>query len=532
VTVRIETPASIADARIVGARQAPSQCVGGPNIGHLWPQTQGRFWLVPHPPPVYIARVTTSIDTAAAPAALDPEVCRRARLSRDPRFDGEFYLAVLTTGIYCRPVCPARAPAEQNVRYYRSAVEAARDGYRPCLRCRPESAPNSAAWQGTGTTVRRALQLIEQGALNNGTLPELAARLGVGERYLRKLFQRELGVSPVALALNQRLLFAKKLLAETSLPVTQVAFAAGFGSVRRFNSAIDAHFRLAPTALRRATGKQPAREGVTLQLQYRPPYDWDGVAAFFARHAVTGVEAVDGGEYRRNLVLDAGPGWIRVRPQPGRNALRLDLHLPDQRLLMPVVAQVRRMFDLDANPGAIRDVLARDPLLRPLVERFPGVRSPGWWSLHEAATRAIVGQQVSTAAARGILSRLAQACAGAAPPEFPGPAALAALDDAHFPMPGRRRDTLRALWALQTATGADVPMADIAALAGVGPWTVAMSAMRGTGQPDSLPATDLGVVRAWQRLGHDDIPGLRGHADAWRPWRSYATNLLWRSLES
>ena len=209
-------------------------------------------------------------EDASAP---DPGACRRARLSRDRRFDGEFFIGVTTTGIYCRPICPARTPAEKNVRYYRSAAQAAQAGFRPCLRCRPESAPGSPAWNGTSTTVQRAMQLIDQGALNTGTIAALADRLGIGERYLRKLFQRELGVSPTALALNQRLLFAKKLLAETRLPVTEVAFAAGFGSVRRFNSAVREHFRLSPTALRSGGKETRNGAGARLQLHYRPPYD-------------------------------------------------------------------------------------------------------------------------------------------------------------------------------------------------------------------------------------------------------------------
>ncbi|MAT94483.1 MAG: 3-methyladenine DNA glycosylase 2 [Halioglobus sp.] len=470
----------------------------------------------------------TEIDTVAGPA-LDPRVCRRARLSRDPRFDGAFFLAVRTTGIYCRPVCPARAPAEQNVTYYASAELAARDGYRPCLRCRPESAPGSPAWMGTSTSVRRALALIRAGALNDGSVAQLAARLGVGERYLRKLFQRELGVSPAALALNQRLLFAKKLLAETSLPMTQVAFAAGFSSVRRFNSAVRSHFRLTPQDLRRHTGSAGDGSRISLQLNYRPPYDWDGVLAFFARHAIDGVEAVDDGTYRRHFATTQGPGELSVASLRDRDALALQLSLPDQRLLMPLVARIRRMFDLDANPAAIAAVLGEDPSLRSLLRRNPGIRAPGHWSPWEAAVRAVVGQQVSTRAARGILGRFATAVpAGAAARVFPPPAALLALGDSDFPMPASRRDTLRALARLCGEREDELDLEALAALRGVGPWTVAMVDMRGCGRPDSLPLTDLGIARAWRALA-GDTP-LREHARHWRPWRSYAANLLWRSL--
>jgi AraC family transcriptional regulator of adaptative response / DNA-3-methyladenine glycosylase II len=463
---------------------------------------------------------------------LDPEVCRRARLSRDPRFDGEFFLAVRTTGIYCRPICPARPPAEKNVTYYRSSTQAAQAGFRPCLRCRPESAPDSAAWKGTSTTVQRALRLIQQGALNDGSLAQLAERLGIGERYLRKLFQRELGVSPQAVALNQRLLFAKKLLAETSLPITDVAFAAGFGSVRRFNSAVRTQFKLTPGDLRTQPRGSPGGTGITLQLQYRPPYDWQGIANFFSRHAIAGVETVTEQSYQRNLWLAGAPASFRVRPLRGKHALQLELQLPDHSLLLPVVTQVRRMFDLDANPAVIRDSLGQDPLLAPLLERFPGIRAPGSWSLYESSIRAIVGQQVSTAAARSICARLAAATSDdPRHPVFPGAAAIAALDDSHFPMPGRRRETLRNLCEQFSGREQALDLPSLAALKGVGPWTVAMVNMRGSGDPDTFPNKDLGLEKAWQAVSGGGIP-LQNHSALWRPWRAYAANLLWRSLSA
>lgn len=462
---------------------------------------------------------------------LNPELCRQARLSRDPRFDGEFFLAVRTTGIYCRPICPARAPAEKNVTYYPSAVQAARAGYRPCLRCRPESAPDSPAWQGSSTTVQRALELIKQGALNQGSLEELAQRLGVGERYLRKLFQRDLGISPQAVALNQRLLFAKKLLAETDLPITEVAFAAGFGSVRRFNSAVREQFRLSPGQLRRRHEQSKPLSSVKLQLQYRPPYDWEGVISFFSRHALEGVESADPDGYQRNIELHNEPAAIFVRPLKGKNALELELQLPDHSQLMSIVARVRRMFDLDANPAAIAETLGRDKVLAALVEAYPGIRAPGSWNLFESSIRSIVGQQVSTAAARGICSRIAAATsADKQHPVFPGASAIATLDDHHFPMPGRRRDTLRELCRQFSGCEDNLDTEALAALKGVGPWTVAMVAMRGGGDPDVFPNRDLGLENAWKNLGGESR--LTHHAANWRPWRSYAANLLWRSLSA
>jgi AraC family transcriptional regulator of adaptative response / DNA-3-methyladenine glycosylase II len=461
---------------------------------------------------------------------LDPRLCQQARQSRDPRFDGEFFVAVKTTGIYCRPVCPARAPAERNVHYYRSAAQAAASGYRPCLRCRPESAPGSPAWRGSSATVSRALRLIEEGALADASVAALANRLGVGERYLRKLFQRELGVSPQGVALNQRLLFAKKLLAETSLPITEVAFAAGFGSVRRFNSAVREHFRLTPGQLR---GRKlaPVENGLPLELHYRPPYDWAGVMDFFSRHAVAGVEAVTAEAYQRNISIDGKPASFTVEHRPANQALRVVLRLPDARQMLPVVARIRRMFDLDANPATIHSQLAKDPALAPLLARFPGIRAPLAWSLFESSVRTIVGQQVSVAAARGVCSRLAAACTGRNEvATFPDAASLAALGDQHFPMPTRRRDTLRKLATDYSGRDTSLDLASLAEYRGVGPWTVSMVAMRGVGDPDIFPSGDLGLEKAWAAVtAPGEKPGNE-HTCNWRPWRSYAANLLWRSL--
>ncbi|MDO8863376.1 AlkA N-terminal domain-containing protein [Haliea sp. E1-2-M8] len=463
---------------------------------------------------------------------LDPEVCRRARLARDARFDGLFFLAVRTTGIYCRPVCPARPPAEQNVAYFREASQAAAAGFRPCLRCRPEAAPGSPAWQGSSVTVQRALELIRAGALNEGSLAALCARLGVGERHLRKLFQRELGVSPVAVAHNQRLLFARQLLQETTLPVIDIAHAAGFGSVRRCNSAFQSSFSKPPSAMRRPPQASSTRADIRLQLQYRPPYDWDGVLDFFSRHAVEGVESADDECYRRTILWQQQPGAICVRHLPARQALELELRLPDLAAMMPVVQRVRRMFDLDANPGVIAASLGQEPALATLLQRFPGLRSPVCWSVEEATVRAIVGQQVSIVAARTVCSRLAAAAAPEAgnAREFPAPAAIAALEDSHFPMPTRRRDTLRAVCQL-LAAGEELTVAQLLALPGIGPWTAAMVAMRGHGQPDAFPPRDLGLMRAWEALPQAADP-LHQASERWQPWRAYAANLLWRSLDT
>lgn len=462
-----------------------------------------------------------------APPPLDSEHCRTARLSRDPRFDGEFFLAVRTTGIYCRPVCPARPPAERNVTYFRLASQAAQAGYRPCLRCRPESAPGSPAWEGTSTTVQRALRLIHEGALSENGLAGLAARLGIGERYLRKLFQQELGISPQAVALNERLLFAKKLLTETSLPVTDVAFAAGFGSVRRFNSTFRERLDLTPGQLRGQRRKAAKGVPISLQLHYRPPYDWEGVIDFFRHHAVAGVEEVTASGYRRNFSIAGEPAWLEVGRGRRAGALELALSLPDYSHLLPTVNRVRRMFDLDANPSVIEASLGRSPAFRPLLAARPGSRSPGHWSLFEAAIRAIVGQQVSTAAARGICASLARACNPAGHPVFPRAGDIASLDDSCFPMPGRRRDALRALCNTYRDREDELDLEALGQFKGVGPWTVAMVAIRGAGDPDIFPRGDLGLERTWDKISNN-TGKLQEHAEQWRPWRSYAANLLWR----
>ncbi len=472
-------------------------------------------------------------------STINPEICRRARLARDPRFDGEFFVAVKTTGIYCRPICPARPPAEKNVLYYKHAAEAAESGYRPCLRCRPESAPNSPAWRGTSTTVQRALDLIQVGVLDSGSLQELADRLGVGERYLRKLFQREVGVSPLAVAHNQRLLFAKKLLLESDLPMTDVAFSSGFGSVRRFNSAVRSGLGFSPGELRaKRRGSNESCAEISLQLHYRPPYDWAGVIDFFGRHALAGVEEVSLDSYRRNILVDGKPGHIHISPIIGRNALQLTLRSTEHKQLMPIVTRVRRMFDLDANPAMVHEALSEDPVLAKLIGQTPGIRSPIQWSIYEAGVRAIVGQQVSIQAARNVCARLVEAThQGGGDRVFPSPGAIAPLDDSCFPMPTRRRDTLREFCRLSGLCDSPLALESFAELKGIGPWTTAMVAMRGYGNPDIFPMGDLGLIKAYESL-RGKLPQTRSSGELkdmtgqWRPWRSYAANLLWRSLSA
>ena len=494
----------------------------------IQPQIQGRLWLVDRSHASYSWAMKT----------LDSTICRQARLSRDPRFDGEFFLAVTTTGIYCRPVCPARPPLERNVRYYRTAAEAAQQGFRPCLRCRPESAPQSPAWRGTTTTTERGLKLIGEGYLNQHSLSQLAARLGVGERYLRKLFQQKLGVAPSVIAQTQRLHFAQKLLLETDLSITEIAHASGFGSLRRFNSASRAAFGCAPGALRRTRKTSKVAGGFLLELSYRPPYDWPGVLGFFRRHQVAGMETVSDAGYQRNLRTAKGYAQIRVWPHATKSALNLELKLADNSELMEVVATVRRMFDLDAQPADIGEALATDPLLEPLLQACPGVRSPVVASVFESTIRAVLGQQVSIDAARKLCAKLIDLCDSAVEregeqrPVFPLPQQVAQLPDAALPMPASRRRTVRAVseyFTNRDDSDRQTILTELGEISGIGPWTTGILAMRGFADPDSFPVNDLVLIKAFQRLEAIEKRQMSKRAEHWKPWRSYAANLLWRS---
>ncbi len=481
---------------------------------------------------------------------LDRRICDRARLARDSRFDGLFFIGVLSTGIYCRPVCPARAPKEENIAYFPTAAAAAEAGLRPCLRCRPETAPGSPAWNGTSATVSRALQLIRRGTFNADGIEDLAARLGVGGRHLRRLFQTHLGASPKALVTTQKTLFAKQLLDETRLSIAQIAFAAGFGSIRRFNAAFQKIYGRTPSSLRRRKLRPGDDAGSTvpceLTLAYRPPFDWPAMLSFFESRAIAGVEKVVHGAYHRTVRLDRSRGWISVIPVADAPALRLIAVIDDPRDLIHVVARVRRMFDLDANTAAIHEVLAVDPVLRPILRRRPGLRLPGAWDPFEVAVRAVVGQQISVRGARTIAGRIVEQ---AGPPVtgdtlpgltryFPTARELSAGSLYGIGMPTRRKDTLAAL-SRAVASGEiawEVPgsleafVRRLTRLPGIGDWTAQVIAMRALGEPDAFPAADLGIARALSRDG----PGLtrrqiNERAENWRPWRAYAAICLWHA---
>lgn len=475
----------------------------------------------------------------------DPTVLERARLSRDPRFDGKFFIAVTSTGIYCRPICPASpSPRRSNVRYFVSAAAAAEAGFRPCLRCRPEAAPGTAAWLGTSAVVRRALRLINEGALDEASVEEFASRVGVGPRHLDRLFLQHVGASPLAVAHTRRLHFAKRLIDESDLPMTQIALAAGFGSLRRFNDAFQKAYQRAPRELRRQ-GRQPLthRDGdeVSLALAYRPPYDWDHLQAFLARRATPGVERVGETGYARLIRTDSGHALIRVQPLAGKDALQLRVRGAAAAALFQIATAARRVFDLAADPALLAAGLEPDPLLRPLIRRRPGIRIPGTWDAFECAVRAVLGQQVTVAAARTLAGRLvARTGEPVTTTEpgldhlFPTPRALAAADLDGMGLTGARIAALKSL-ALAVAEGRvafDRPVDEVSAslvkLPGFGEWTAQYVALRALGEPDAFMAADL-ILRRMAAAGGTSLSAkeLERRAEAWRPWRGYAVMHLW-----
>src|ERR1700723_185180 len=340
----------------------------------------------------------------------DHSVYYRALQSRDARFDGLTYVGVKSTGIYCRPICPARTPKIENCRFYGSAAAAQDAGFRPCLRCRPESAPDLASWRGTSNSVSRALALIADGALDGdgANVERLAERLGLGERQLRRLFLQHLGASPIAVAQTRRVLFAKQLIHETRMPMTEVALAAGFGSIRRFNETFRDLFQRPPSALRRKSSAsvESAEAGVTLRLRYRPPYDWDSMLGYLRARAIPNVETVENGVYRRTVEIDGFIGSGEVPHLPQRQSLSVTIRFPNVASLPAIVTRVRRVFDLGADIETIDAHLSHDPPLAPLVARRPGLRAPGGWDGFELAVRAILGQQITVAAARRLAGQL------------------------------------------------------------------------------------------------------------------------------
>jgi AraC family transcriptional regulator, regulatory protein of adaptative response / DNA-3-methyladenine glycosylase II len=483
--------------------------------------------------------------------ALDFDACYLAIAGRDTRFDGRFYTAVTSTRIYCRPICPARTPARANVRFYRHAAAAEAAGFRPCRRCRPELSPGDPGWNVSADLVGRALRLIDDGVADEHGVAGLAQRLHVTERHLHRLFVAELGTAPLTVARTRRLLLAKQLLTETSVPITDVAFAAGFGSVRQFNAAMKESYGFAPSDLRKAVG--PLSRGgdiLTLRLGYRQPYDSQAILRFLASRAIPGVETVTKGSgaaitgYSRVIP----GGWITLTPDTDH--FRLTVETDDIRQLARIVARCRRLLDLDADPAAIASVLG-ETLLGPLLEERPGLRVPGAFDGFELAVRAVVGQQISVAGARTLLGRIA-ACVGTpadispgSPADispgspgspagvlFPSAQQLAEAELGGLGLTNRRIGTLKALaeavadGRIDLDGGADPAetTAKLLEIPGIGPWTTGYIALRSLRDPDAWPDGDLVLKKTMARLG---IPA--GELERWRPWRAYAALHLWNA---
>ncbi len=479
-------------------------------------------------------------------AALD-----RARRSRDARFDGRFFVGVTSTGVYCRPVCPAPSPRAANVRYFPTAAAAAGAGFRPCLRCRPEAAPGTPAWLGTSAVVRRALALIQDGALDTESVDALAARLGIGPRHLDRLFVAHVGAPPLAVAQTRRLHFAKRLIDESDLSMTEIALASGFGSLRRFNAAFLETYQRPPSALRRLRRAGAAGQAgeLVLHLALRPPYDLERLLGFLAARALPGVERVDASGYARTVSSDVGPVVVRVgrvsgvaaARRSGATALELRIESAPAAALFRLTADARRVFDLAADPAVIEAAFARDPLLGPLVRRRPGLRVPGAWDPFECAVRAILGQQVSVAAGRTLAIRLVERAGTRLPTPrhglthvFPTPLALARADLSGLGLTSARRAALKALahavvgGRLDLRAGAEQVIAGLRALPGIGDWTAQYVALRALGVPDAFPAADLVLRRTARRNGRPlTARALAARAEAWRPWRGYAVVHLW-----
>jgi AraC family transcriptional regulator, regulatory protein of adaptative response / DNA-3-methyladenine glycosylase II len=475
---------------------------------------------------------------------LDPHTCYRALRARDARFDGRFFVAVSSTRIYCRPICTVKPPKRENCRFYPSAAAAESAGYRPCLRCRPELAPGNASVDATTRLAQAAASLMEDRTLDSTGLDAIAARLGVTDRHLRRAFRAEFGVAPVEFDQTQRLLLAKRLLTDTALPITDVAFASGFGSVRRFNALFKQRYRLQPTQLRgRMRERIAANDTLHFELSFRPPFDWPALSAFLDARAIPGVESLENGRYRRSVAIAHDGtrhiGWLGIEMSKTKPAVRVSVSASLAKALPPLLSRVKAVMDLACHPAEVERALGS------LAKRHPGLRVPGAFDGFELGVRAILGQQVSVAAARTLATRFAASFGE--PIEtpflslttlFPDAARIADLPTARIAkigMPSARARTVVAL-ARAVADGTIVlaPNADIGAsleklraLPGVGEWTAQYIAMRALAWPDAFPHTDVAVMKA---LGEKDARRVLVASEAWRPWRAYAVMHLWQSL--
>jgi AraC family transcriptional regulator, regulatory protein of adaptative response / DNA-3-methyladenine glycosylase II len=488
---------------------------------------------------------------------LDHNSCYEALVARDPRFDGVLYVGVTTTGVYCRPVCPARTPRRDRCRFFANAAAAENAGFRPCLRCRPELAPGAAVIDSASRIASSVARRIEAGALNEAGIDELAAEFGVSSRQLRRVVKRELGVTPTELAQTQRLLLAKRLLTDSALPAIEIAFASGFSSVRQFNALFRERYGLSPTALRRSQSPRAAEQALTVRLGFRPPMAWPLLLKFLADRAIPGVESVEANRYWRAIQIGQGngqskgqskgqsAGWINVGRVKGENALRVEVSLSLARHLPSLLARIKNLFDLDAHPQLIEARLGEDERLREMAPWHSGLRLPGAFDGFEMAMRAVLGQQISVAAARTIAGRITEVFAE--PVETPNPklnrASVSAAnlsqagvaDLTRLGLTGKRAECLITLARavadgevkLEPGVDVEATIERLKRLPGIGDWTAQYIAMRALRWPDAFPHSDLGLSKA---LGETSSKRILEIAENWRPWRAYALMHCWNGL--
>ena len=476
--------------------------------------------------------------------SFDVRALDRARISRDPRFDGKFFIAVKTTGIYCRPICPSRTSKSSNVCYYATAAAAAEAGFRPCLRCRPEAAPGTPAWLGTSAVVRRALRLIDEGFLDTASIDDLAGKLGLGSRHLRRLFLQHVGASPISFAQTRRLQFAKRLLDETNLPVTEIALAAGFGSLRRFNTAFRQNYGRAPRELRKTLRSHSSLDAggeVILKLAFRPPYDWNQVRDFLAAHAILGVERVDENSYSRTVRSEKGFSIVSVRPLLRENSLELRVQEAEPTALFQISSTARRVFDASADPARIAFAFRSDSLLGPLVARRPGLRIAGAWDPFECTVCAVLTQSLGVESARELAARIVDRAGRRIDERLPGlthvfptPMEFVKTDLNGLRLPDTCVAELRSL-ALALVHGkldfgapTNNVLLSLSKLSGFRNWIAEYVALRALGEPDAFPAADPELRHIAGFSNRSLSPSeLEARAEAWRPWRGYAAMHLW-----
>jgi AraC family transcriptional regulator of adaptative response / DNA-3-methyladenine glycosylase II len=472
---------------------------------------------------------------------LDERVCSRARLARDARFDGKFFIGVLTTKIYCRPICRSRTSKESNVRYFPSAAAAAEAGFRPCLRCRPEHSPGMHAWPGTHNTVTRALRLISETGLERGGVEALAQHLGVGSRHLRRLFLRHLGATPIAVAQTHRLQFAKRLIDETNLCMGQIAVASGFGSVRRFNGTIRKVYRRTPTQIRSTARQKPCEpeDQYLFHLNFRPPYDWKRVTEFLATRAIPGVEIIEAGTYRRSICINENRGYFEVSFDTGRNAVNVRIQIGDPCSLFFIIERVRAIFDLDADWATIARTLGADLVLASYIKSNPGLRVPGCWNAFEFATRAICEQEIDIRRANALAGRIVRnfgqpfGPVGGITHLFPTSEVLANADLESIGLPRVKADAIRALArgvrdgqiCFEKAADLGALLTRLHEIPGIGRCAAQWVSMRALREPDAIPWLDPDLAQA---LGVASAREVEERSEAWRPWRAYAAIYLWR----